>query len=97
MSNVHAIIVAIEDYHDSKKLSKVSFALNDAHGIRDALLKLGYKEENIELLTNNHATRTTILGKVKAISKYAQKGETILFYYSGHGVFTGCQVLLKRV
>lgn len=67
MSNAHAIIVAIEEYHDNKKLHKVSFAINDAHGIKGALLKNGYKEDNIELLTNNYATRTSILEKVKTI------------------------------
>lgn len=87
MGDEHAIIVAIEEYHDNKKLHNVSFAINDANGIRAALLKIGYKEDNIEMITNNFATRTAILEKVKTISKYAQKGEVISFYYSGHGLY----------
>lgn len=97
MNNGHAIIVAIEEYHDNKKLHKVSFALNDANGVKDALLKIGYKEDNIELLTNNYATKTSILDKVKTISKYAQKGESIIFYYSGHGLYIDGKNLLTCV
>jgi uncharacterized caspase-like protein len=97
MNNAHAIIVAIEDYHENKKLPKVSFAINDANGIKEALLKIGYKEENIELLTNNYATKTSILEKVKTISKYAQKGESIVFYYSGHGLYIDGKNLLTCV
>jgi len=81
----YAIIVAIEEYHDSKKIGKVDFALNDALGVKSALVKLGYKKDNIELLTNSHATRTTILEVIKKISKYADKDDIILFYYAGHG------------
>lgn len=36
MSNGHAIIVAIEEYHYPKMLHKVAFAINDANGIKDA-------------------------------------------------------------
>ncbi len=79
MVNGYAIIVAIEDYHDKKKLHKVSFAINDGNGIRDSLLKLGYKDENIEFLSNNYATKTAILERIKAISKYAREDEAYSF------------------
>lgn len=97
MGNGHAIIVAIEEYHDSKKLHKVSFAINDANGIKEALLRIGYKDDNIDLLTNNYATKTSILDKVKTVSKFAQKGESIIFYYSGHGLYIDGKNLLTCV
>ena len=97
MDDQYAIIVVIEDYHDSKKLHKVSFAIDDGNEIRNALLNIGYKDENISLLSNNYATKTAILEKVKTISKYAQKGERILFYYSGHGVYADSKNFLTCV
>ena len=46
MKNKHAIIIAIEDYHDNKKLGKVHYALNDAKGIKNTLENLGYENDN---------------------------------------------------
>lgn len=97
MKNKYAIITAIEDYHDKRNLGKVHYALNDATGIKSALENLGYENDNIELLTNNLATKTTILDKIKKISKYAREGESILFYYAGHGFYSDGRNLLSCV
>ena len=88
MKNKHAIIVAVENYHESLNLAKVQFALNDANGMVSALQKLGYDKDNIEIVTNDYATKTTILERIKKILNYAQDGESILFYFAGHGFFT---------
>ncbi|MCK4619265.1 MAG: caspase family protein [Desulfobacterales bacterium] len=97
MGNKYAIIVAIEEYHDKNNLGKVHFALNDANGIKSAIEKLGYEKDNIEFLTNNHATRTTTFEVIKKISNYAQKGESILFYYAGHGFYSDGKNLISCV
>ena len=97
MNNKYAIIVAIEDYHDQTKLGKVHYALNDANGVKNALESLGYENDNIEILTNNLATRTSTFEVIKKISNYAQKGESILFYYAGHGFYSDGKNLISCV
>ncbi len=97
MSNKYAIIVAVEDYHEPTKLSKVHFALNDANGVKNALEKLGYEKDNIQILTNNLATKTSTFEAIKKISNYAQKGESILFYYAGHGFYVDGKNLISCV
>ncbi len=95
--NKYAVIVAIEEYHDKHNLGKVQFALNDANGIKSAIEKLGYEKDNIKFLTNNLATRTTTFEVIKKISNYAQKGESILFYYAGHGFYSDGKNLISCV
>lgn len=95
--NKYAVIVAIEEYHDKLNLRKVHFALNDANGIKSTLEKLGYEKDNIEFLTNNLATRTTTFEVIKKISNYAQNGESILFYYAGHGFYSDGKNLISCV
>lgn len=97
MDNRFAIIVAIEEYHDQDNLGKVHYALNDARGVKKALLSLGYEKENIEILTNNLATRTSTFEVIKKISNYAQKGESIFFYYAGHGFYSDGKNLISCV
>ena len=97
MSNKYAIIVAIEDYHEHTKLSKVHYALNDANGVKNALEKLGYEKDNIQILNNNLATKTSTFEAIKKLSNYTQKGESILFYYAGHGFYVDGKNLISCV
>lgn len=97
MSNKYAIIVAIEEYHHPTKLSKVHYALNDADGLKKALEKLGYEKDNIQILTNNLATKTSTFEAIKKIANYAQKEESILFYYAGHGFYVDGKNLISCV
>lgn len=42
--------------------------------------------KDIILLTSRHVTRTNVLEKLQAICNRAQKGDRIIFFYSGHGM-----------
>jgi hypothetical protein len=85
MKDYIGLVVAVENYHNSQTLSQVSFALNDATGFIDSLVKLGCEKEKIEFLPDNLATKTTITEKIREIARNAQPNETIIFYFAGHG------------
>lgn len=87
MDNYRGIIVAIENYHDTKSITPVKFAINDAEKFLQSLIDLGCDPDKFEYLYNNTATKTSILQKLKDVTRDAEKGDTIIFYYAGHGFY----------
>lgn len=87
MDNYRGLIVAIENYHDTKSITPVKFALNDAEKFLQSLIDLGCDPDKFEYLSDNLATKTSILQKLKEVTRDAQKGDTIVFYYAGHGFY----------
>ncbi len=83
--NAYAIVIGIEDYR--QKLPKADYAVADARTVTEYLIKvMGYPEENIVTLTNEHATKSDFEKYFeKWISNNAEKDSTIFIYYSGHG------------
>ena len=83
--NAYAIVIGIENYR--QKLPRADFAVSDARLVNEYLSKvIGYPEENIVMLTNEHAA----LGDfVKYFEKWlpnnVEKGGSVFIYYSGHG------------
>jgi hypothetical protein len=83
--NAYAIIIGIENYR--QKLPKADFAVSDVKLVSAYLSRvMGYPEENIVTLTNEHAA----LGDfVKYFEKWlpnnVENGSTVFIYYSGHG------------
>jgi hypothetical protein len=81
----YAVVIGIEQYR--QKLPKADFATQDAKVVSDYLTKmLGYPEENVISLTNDHATYVDL---VKYFEKWlpnnVEKDSTVFIYYSGHG------------
>lgn len=63
-------------------------AVNDATAMRDLLAsaKFGFPEKNVHLLTEAQATREGILAAMqKYLVDQPQRGDTVVFYYAGHG------------
>ena len=83
--NSYAIVIGIEQYR--QKLPKADYAVADAKTVTEYLIKvMGYPEENIVTLTNEHATKSDFEKYFeKWISNNAEKDSTIFIYYSGHG------------
>ncbi len=83
--NSCAIVIGIEQYR--QKLPRADFAVKDARLVENYLARaMGFPEENIALLTNEHAA----LGDfVKYFEKWlpnnVEKGSTVFVYFSGHG------------
>lgn len=80
-----ALIVAVGNYPDSSGISAIS-SLNDIPLIENALVKLGFKIEDIAVLKDEKATKT---GIIDAMEKYlvqdVSKGDIAYFHFSGHG------------
>lgn len=81
----YAVVVGIEQYRQG--LPKADFADHDARIMRDYLVKgLGYQEENVVLLTNDHATRTDLEKYFeKWLGNRVDQGDSVFVYFSGHG------------
>lgn len=97
MENYIGLIIAVENYHDNKKLNKVKFALNDATAFIESLVILGCDRFKLEYLPDNLATKTTISEKLRTLSQYASPLDTIVFYYAGHGFFHNGKNLISCV
>ena len=85
-STAVAIIIGIEDY---KNTFSAPFAKNDALAFYDfANFSLGVPKENIQLLTNDNAGRTSTLKTLaKWLPKMVKEDVTnIYIFYSGHGL-----------
>lgn len=97
MENYHVLVIAVENYHDDKNISRVKYAQNDAEQFLQCMIDLGCRSENLEYLVNDRATKTTILQKIKQISNNARTGDTIIFYYAGHGFYSNGKNLISSV
>lgn len=76
------VIIAIEDYEVT---TTVNFAKNSALKFKEVAKKtLGISEKNIRTLVN--ATSGNIKRNLKSMLRQVEAGDTVYFYYSGHGI-----------
>ncbi|MEK7234774.1 MAG: caspase family protein [Elusimicrobiota bacterium] len=82
--NFYAIVIGIERYR--QKLPSADFAAHDAQTVTEYLAKLGYPEENVITLINNHAAKSDLEKYLeKWLPSNATAGSSVFIYYSGHG------------
>jgi hypothetical protein len=83
--NSYAVVIGIENYR--QKLPKADFATRDAQTVTDYLTKvLGYPEENVVTLLNDHATNVDLAKYLEQwLSNNVEAGGTVFIFYSGHG------------
>jgi hypothetical protein len=93
----YVVVVAVENYNESKDFPKVDFAKKDAEDFISALKNLGYDDEDFVILINEKATSTTIIQKVKKITERALENDRIIFYFAGHGFYENGGNLLGSV
>jgi uncharacterized caspase-like protein len=81
----YAIVIGIENYR--QKLPKADYAVSDAKLVSEYLSKtMGYPQENIVTLTNEHATKSDFEKYFEQwLVNHVEKESTIFVYYSGHG------------
>lgn len=81
----HALLVGVGD-HESPLVPTLAGPENDVNALADTLTeRFGFAAENTIRLIDSAATETAILGALADLDKKAAPGDTILFYYSGHG------------
>jgi len=59
--------------------------VNDARDMANTLVVCGFAAANIRLCTDRCATKTGILGGLQWLITGAKRGDSLVFYYSGHG------------
>ena len=78
-----AVVIGIEKYQN---VPKSDFSKNDAGIVKDYLKALGFRERNIEFITDEKATKSSIEKSIEAWIPNRIKSESSVFiYYSGHG------------
>ena len=76
----YAVVVGIDDYANFNDLDG---AVNDAEDIAAALERRG---ADVELITDARATRSAIVGALRAQIAKARAGDAVVFTYAGHGL-----------
>ncbi|WP_099192376.1 caspase family protein [Tepidibacter mesophilus] len=94
----YAIIMSCEEYKD-KEYPNISFCHNDAFLIEETLVNYcDYPQENIllEMIGPGYeeGEPEEILEKIKEKLKDSTEGDTILFYYAGHGLVENNEAFL---
>lgn len=76
--------VGVEQYDDAPA---VPFAERTAKSMASLLGKrYGIPEENVTLITGADATGMKILGRLNSLTQRLNAGDTVYFYYTGHGL-----------
>ena len=80
----HAVVIGIDDY---AKWPKLRYAVNDARGIKELLMrKYGFKPENVHSLFNQEATRQNILSLLgDKLAESVKKEDRVFIFFAGHG------------
>lgn len=81
-----AFVIGVGEYDLLSPLG--SAPVYDAEDIANLLgsaKHCGYRAENVHLLRNANASRTTIVDGLKKLAADAQAGDTVVVYFSGHG------------
>jgi N-acetyl-anhydromuramyl-L-alanine amidase AmpD len=77
-----ALLVGINDY---ARVRKLSGCINDVNAVENYLRTGTDFDVNIERLTDSAATRKGVEDTFKNHLSKAREGDTVFFYYSGHG------------
>ncbi len=81
-----AVIVGIDNY---PKWPKLRYAVNDANGVKEILLrKFRFKPDHVITLLNEEATREkilSVLGDTLSNPKNVQRDDRVFVFFAGHG------------
>ena len=89
-NNYYAILVGVED-SASNNIPDLQYCEDDVNDMFTILTKSGYEPGNITKITGIKATKENILEAVNKLKNrsYYPNPDTILFYFSGHGMAAG--------
>ncbi len=84
--NRYALVVGIDEYSPSYGAGNLSCCVNDAKGICNTVLAGSqWSSNNIQMLTNNQATRSNIRGYLQQLANQTGEGDMIVYVQSSHG------------
>lgn len=86
MATKRAVVVGINDYAPAGVGGPdLRGCVNDAKDMANTLVVCGFLPLNIRVLTDRNATRSKILTYLKWLLTNSARGDSAVFYYSGHG------------
>lgn len=84
----HGVIVGVLEFKDGGLSGWSKEARKDQEPY-DRLLELGVPASNLTLLLDSAATKSAILQALDVVVERVGKGDTVIFYYAGHGTKDG--------
>ena len=92
----YALLIGINEY-DGSKFPQLKGCRNDVQLVYDLLTqeRFGFAPGNITVLLDGQATRTGILGAIKAVAEKVRQDDIVYIHYSGHGSTTSDSDRLK--
>ena len=79
----YALLVGINQYPHVRSLKG---SVNDITQVKRVLVQdLGFADGNIRVLTDAQATKANIVAALDSLAKQTKAGDSLLWYYSGHG------------
>lgn len=85
----HALVIGVGVYQHTPRLN-VALTATDATQVAAVLQDentCGYPKGQVALLTGAAATRDGILGELERLATATNTGDTVVFFYSGHGEY----------
>ncbi len=79
-----ALIVAIGEYPKAGQWRNLS-SMNDMRYVKQALLKSGFDNSNIDTLVNANATKKGMVKALDDLYNKVSEGDIVYFQFSGHG------------
>ena len=81
-----ALIIGVNDYEEGE-IPKLRYAVNDAQGIADLLIKeQGFEKEKVLTLINSNATKNHIIESFEFLKQNAEADDRIVVFFAGHGI-----------
>jgi len=84
----HAVVTGVLSWSD-KGLTPFPVKNRKDMELRDLLVRRGVPQEQITLLLDTDATRSAIVAALRTAAQRAKPGDTLIFYYAGHGAKAG--------
>ena len=87
MTSLYALLVGIDQYDKRSHVPPLRGCTNDIRAVKTYLegRVTDDRQLHIRMLLDEQATRQAIIDGFKAHLQQAQAGDTVLFYYAGHG------------
>lgn len=80
-----AVVIGVEKYSEPG-IPASDYSADDARAFKDSLVALGFRETNIQLLTDDAATGGGLRKTIERwLPAHVKPDSTVVFYYSGHG------------
>jgi metacaspase-1 len=79
-----ALLVGIDEYEMPG--SDLNGCVNDVEDVYDLLVNnYGFKPDNVRVLTNERATKQSIMERLQWMISVSEPGDEAIYYHSGHG------------